>query len=172
MAKIIGIDPGLASTGVAVVQGSGTRVAGYSFGTIHTSSKSALPDRLEKIFSKLLTVLQSESPDLMVVEDVFSLEKYPTSGITLGKVSGVILLAGCRVKVPVMEVAVREAKKVLTGTGTATKMQLEKSVRHYLKLSTPIRPDHAADAMALALIGLFRSEHPMYKRISSTHSRR
>jgi crossover junction endodeoxyribonuclease RuvC len=166
MAKIIGIDPGLASTGVAVVQGTGTRVAGYSFGSIHTSSKSPLPNRLEIIFSKLLTVLESESPDLMVVEDVFSLEKYPASGITLGKVSGVILLAGCREKIPVMEIPVREAKKVLTGTGTATKGQLEKSVRHYLNLSTPIRPDHASDAMALALIGLFRSEHPIYKRAS------
>lgn len=172
MTKIIGIDPGLASTGVAVVQGTGSRIAGYSFGSIHTPSHHSLPDRLNHIFSKLLSVLQTDPPDLMVVEDVFSLERFPTSGITLGKVSGVVLLAGCQVKVPIIEVPVREAKKVLTGSGNATKMQLEKSVRHYLNLTTPIRPSHAADAMALALIGLFRSEHPMYRGDAVTGNRR
>ena len=73
MTKIIGIDPGLASTGVAVVQGTGSRIAGYSFGSIHTQSHRPLPDRLNHIYSKLLSVLQTGSPDLMVVEDVFSL---------------------------------------------------------------------------------------------------
>lgn len=163
MTKIIGIDPGLAATGVAVVQGARGRIAGYSYGSIHTSSRLPMPDRLNHLFSKLLTVLTHDPPDLMVVEDVFSLEKFPTSGITLGKVSGVVLLAGCRVQVPILEIPVREAKKVLTGNGNATKMQLERSVRHHLHIDAPIRPYHSADAMALALIGLFRFEHPLYR---------
>lgn len=171
MTKIIGIDPGLASTGVAVVQGTGTRIVGYSFGSINTSSHRPLPERLNHIYSKLLSVLNNDFPDLMVVEDVFSLDRFPTSGITLGKVSGVILLAGCQLKVPVIEVPVREAKKVLTGSGNATKMQLEKSVRHHLRSSTPIRPYHAADAMALALIGLFRFDHPMCGELAFTGRR-
>lgn len=129
---------------------------GYSFGTIHTPGHLPVSHRLDQIFLKLLDVLQDESPDLMVMEDVFSLEKYPTSGIMLGKVCGVILLASCRTDVPVVEIPVREAKKILTGYGNATKDQLEKSVRHYLQLTVPIRPAHAADAAALALIGLFR----------------
>lgn len=93
----------------------------------------------------------------MVVEDVFSLEKYPKSGITLGKVTGAILLAGCQMKMPVVEIPVREAKKVLTGNGKASKVQLERAVRHFLNTNQPIKPHHASDAMALALIGLFRS---------------
>lgn len=92
----------------------------------------------------------------MVIEDVFSLQKYPKSGITLGKVTGVILLAGYQVDVPVTEVPVREAKQVLTGNGNASKMQLERAVRHFLNLTTPIKPYHASDALGLALIGLFR----------------
>ena len=92
----------------------------------------------------------------MVVEDVFSAEKFPKAGITLGKVSGVVLLAGCKVDVPVTEVPVREAKQILTGNGNADKKQLELAVRHLLKLKTPIRPYHASDAMGLALLGLFR----------------
>jgi crossover junction endodeoxyribonuclease RuvC len=92
----------------------------------------------------------------MVVEDVFSVDKFPNAGITLGKVTGVVLLAGCRMEVPVIEVPVRESKQVLTGNGNASKVQLEKAVRSLLKLTSPIRPYHASDAMGLALLGLFR----------------
>jgi crossover junction endodeoxyribonuclease RuvC len=96
----------------------------------------------------------------MVVEDVFSLNNYPTSGILLGKVSGVILLAGFQAGIPVAEVAVREAKKILTGNGRASKEQLEKAVRRQLNLKNPIRPFHASDALGLAMIGLFRYGSP------------
>ena len=154
--KVVGIDPGLADTGVGVVRGHGLRVDGFAFGSISTSQKEVQSKRLERIYSKLVEVLRREMPDLMVVEDVFSLEKYPKSGILLGKVTGVILLAGCHINVPVKEIPVREAKKVLTGNGNASKSQLEKAVRHALKLETPIRPFHASDALGLALIGLFR----------------
>ena len=120
--KIIGIDPGLAATGVGVVRGTGLKVDGFSFGTINTSSKISLPNRLNQIYSKLLSFLKDEKPDLMVVEDVFSLAKYPKSGITLGQVTGVILLAGYQFDVPVTQIPVREAKQVLTGNGNASKM--------------------------------------------------
>lgn len=156
MIKVIGVDPGLSSTGVGIVRGMGLKVDGFSFGSIHTSKNLPLPNRLDQIFSHLLTVLSDEKPDLMVVEDVFSVEKFPNAGITLGKVAGVILLAGCRMEIPVIEVPVRESKQVLTGNGNATKMQLEKTVRSLLNLTTPIRPYHASDAMGLALLGLFR----------------
>lgn len=156
MAKIIGIDPGLAATGVAVVRGTGIRIDGYAYGSINTSKDISLPQRLRLIHDRLSDVLDNEKPDLMVVEDVFSLERYPRSGITLGKVTGVILLAGCRACVPVAEIAVREAKKVLTGNGNASKVQLERAVRHSLNCRSAIRPFHSSDALALALIGMYR----------------
>ena len=156
MIKIIGIDPGLSATGIGIVRGDGSKVKGYSFGSISTSNYNSLPDRLNHIFSKLLQILNDENPDLMVVEDVFSLEKYPKSGITLGQVSGVVMLAGQRTGVLSVEVAVREAKQVLTGNGNAPKQQLEEAVRHRLQHKTPIRPFHASDALGLALIGLYR----------------
>ena len=156
MIKIIGIDPGLSATGIGIVRGNGPTIQGYSFGSINTSSNNSLPDRLDHIFSKLLQILKDENPDLMVVEDVFSLKKYPKSGITLGQVSGVVMLAGHRTGVSSVEVPVREAKQVLTGNGNARKQQLEEAVRHQLKHKTPIRPFHASDALGLALIGLYR----------------
>ena len=163
MITIIGIDPGLSATGVGIVRGNGLRIESYSFGSINTSKNNSLPNRLDHIFSKLLQILQDENPDLMVVEDVFSLAKYPKSGITLGQVAGVVMLAGCRTGVPSIEIAVREAKQVLTGNGNASKMQLEEAVRHRLKHQTPIRPYHASDAMGLALIGFYR----YYKDLAS-----
>jgi crossover junction endodeoxyribonuclease RuvC len=154
--KIIGIDPGLAGTGIGIVVGSGLKIQSYSFGTLNTKKEYSLPVRLDSIYSRLLTVLENEKPDLMVVEDVFSLERYPKSGILLGKVTGVILLAGCKEGVTVREVPVREAKKILSGNGNADKKQLELSVRKYLNHTGQIKPSHASDALALAIIGLFR----------------
>ena len=154
--KIIGIDPGLSSTGVGIVRGISPKVDGYSFGSIYTSTNNSLACRLDLIYSKLTALLKDEKPDFMVLEDVFSLKRYPKSGLTLGQVSGVIHLAGFRMNIPMAEISVREAKKVLTGNGNANKLQLEKAVRHFLNLSEPIRPYHASDAMGLALIGLFR----------------
>ena len=82
--KIIGIDPGLAATGIGIVNGSGYRIDDFSFGSIQTKKEIVLANRLDCIFSKLLDLLDSETPDLMVIEDVFSLDvrkpllKYPT----------------------------------------------------------------------------------------------
>ena len=156
MVTVIGIDPGLAATGFGIVRGDGLKIDDFSFGSINTPRNISLPHRLEQIYSRLILVLEDAKPDLMVVEDVFSVEKFPKVGIALGKVSGVVLLAGCKTDVPAVEVPVREAKQILTGNGNASKKQLEKAVRHLLKLQTPIRPYHASDAMGLALLGLFR----------------
>jgi len=161
MIKVIGIDPGLASTGVGVVKGKGPRIESYSFGSIHTTKSSSLPSRLDHIFSNISRLLQEEQPQLMVVEDSYSLSKNPQSGLILGKVAGVVLLAGHRGNIPVVEVSVREAKHVLTGNGNASKEQLEKAVRHILKKETPIRPYHASDAMGLAIIGIYRYGNPV-----------
>ena len=156
MVKVIGIDPGLSATGIGIVSGQGSKIDSYSFGCIHTTKSTPLPGRLDKIFSKLYQLLKSENPDLMVIEDVYSLSRYPKSGIILGQVTGVIQLAGVHAGVPALEVTVREAKQILTGNGNASKAQFEKAVRHCLNHKTRIKPVHASDATGLALIGLYR----------------
>jgi crossover junction endodeoxyribonuclease RuvC len=166
MVKIIGIDPGLSATGIGIVRGLGTKIDSYSFGSIHTSKTTSLPSRLDKIFSKLLQLLKSEKPDLMVLEDVYSLNRYPKSGILLGQVTGVIQLAGFHAAVTTVEVPVREAKQILTGNGNASKEQLEKAVRHRLNHKTCIKPVHASDAAGLALIGLYRYQDKVRMNIN------
>jgi crossover junction endodeoxyribonuclease RuvC len=166
MVKIIGIDPGLSATGIGIVRGLGAKIDSYSFGSIHTSKTTSLPSRLDKIFSKLLQLLKSEKPDLMVIEDVYSLNRYPKSGILLGQVTGVIQLAGFHAAVTTVEVPVREAKQILTGNGNASKEQLEKAVRHRLNHKTCIKPVHASDAAGLALIGLYRYQDKVRMNIN------
>jgi len=158
MKTVIGIDPGLADTGVGLVTGRGMKIHHYSFGSIVTQKTSTISVRLDLIYSKIKGIIHEHKPDLMVVEDVFSLERYPKSGILLGKVIGVVLLSAAHAGLPAMEIPVRESKKILSGNGNASKDQLEKAVRQFLKHDSPIRPFHASDALALALIGLFRSE--------------
>ncbi len=156
MIKIVGIDPGLAGTGIGVVEGDNRDINAYSFGSISTDSTESTPSRLNIIYTKITDFLNDQKPDLVVIEDIYSLEKYPGSGIMLGKVSGVLLVAAFRAGAQVEEISVREVKKIITGSGSADKLQVEKSVRNILKHGEPIRPFHASDALGLALLGYYR----------------
>lgn len=156
MIRVIGIDPGLADTGIGVVRGRQYEVASYAFGAVSTRPSTPLPQRLDKLYSEIYGLFESERPHLVVLEDVFSLQRYPKSGIALGQVTGIVLLAAARLDITAKTVSVREAKKVLTGKGSASKQQLELAVRDYLKHHEKITPLHASDALCLALIGLFR----------------
>lgn len=158
MIRVVGIDPGLAGTGVGVVTGSGVAVEGYAFGSVKTDKNDPVHLRLDTIYSKVSDFIQTQSPDLVIIEDIYSLGKYPGSGIMLGKVSGVLLLAASRGGAAVKEVTVREAKKVVCASGNADKYQVEMSVRNILQHKERIRPFHASDALALALAGFFRYE--------------
>ncbi len=166
MVKVIGIDPGLAATGVGIAEGYEKKIEKYSFGVIKTSPDISFSERLNKIYSGLKSTFIQEKPDLIILEDVFSLAEYPKSGILLGKVTGITILAAERSSIPVRQVTVREAKQILTGNGKADKAQLERAVRNFLKTPVKIKPTHAADALALALIGIFRFGGKEAKMIS------
>ena len=155
--KAVGIDPGLAATGIGIVEGGyNNKIINYSFGVINTYNNTSLTDRLNKIFLGLKKIFEQEKPNIIILEDIFSLTEYPKSGITLGKVTGVVLLAGVRSDIPIIEISVSEAKQILTGNGKASKTQLELAVRNLLNVPILIKPNHASDALALALIGLYR----------------
>ena len=108
----MGIDPGLAGTGIGVIEGTPKSICGYSFGSIATRAKDPIPFRLHTIYSKISEFLTKQQPDYVVIEDIYSLEKYPGSGIMLGKVSGILLLAAYEAGVSVEEISVREVKKI------------------------------------------------------------
>ncbi len=156
MVKVVGVDPGLAGTGIGVVQGDQSNILGYSFGSIATKAKDPIHFRLHEIYSKTLDFLSEQKPDYVIIEDIYSLEKYPESGIMLGKVSGVILLAVYKAGLNMEEIPVREVKKIISGNGNADKHQMERAIRNQLNHAQPIRPFHASDALGLALTGYYR----------------
>jgi crossover junction endodeoxyribonuclease RuvC len=153
----VGIDPGLAATGFAVVETLGRGGRACEWGGIRTDSRSPIPSRLCRLFDAVLEIMEKWAPDLMVMEDVFVVDRFPRTAIQLGAVRGVIFLAAWKQNIPIIEIKPTEMKKALTGNGRAAKGQIEKSLRQVLRIEERITPNHASDAMALALTGLSRS---------------
>jgi crossover junction endodeoxyribonuclease RuvC len=154
--RALGIDPGLAVTGFAVV---GTFAKGgelCNWGDVKTSSKLPIPERLQVIYRRVDQIVQDWNPTIMVVEDVYVLDKYPKAAIQLGEVKGVIYLAAQDNNLEVVKIRPTELKRCLTGNGRAAKDQVNRAVKKILGLNREIKPDHASDAAALALIGLSR----------------
>ncbi|UCD70687.1 MAG: crossover junction endodeoxyribonuclease RuvC [Syntrophobacterales bacterium] len=155
--RVIGIDPGLAKTGFAVVEPleRGGRVC--HSGNINTDPEHSLEERLSTIYRELSRVLRQWSPDLMVLEDVFVMKQFPMVAMKLGEVRGVIRLTAKNMGVPISEIKPTEVKSALTGSGRARKEQIERVVRRILHIEDKIKSDHISDAMALALTGLTRN---------------
>ncbi len=153
----VGIDPGLAETGYAVI---GTFARGgelCSWGCIKTSSRMTVPQRLQVIYQKTLDLISDWMPDIIVIEDVYVLKAFPKAAISLGEVRGVICLAAQNSSVDTVLIRPTEVKSGLTGNGRAGKVQVSRAVKRMLGIQKDIKPDHASDATALALIGLSRS---------------
>lgn len=155
--RVIGIDPGLAKTGFAIVEPlqKGGRVC--HSGNIDTNPEYSLEERLSTIYHELSHLLQQWTPDLMVLEDVFVMREFPMVAIQLGEVRGVIRLAANNRGVPISEIKPTEVKSALTGSGRAGKEQIKRVVRRILYIEDKIKSDHISDAMALALTGLTRN---------------
>jgi crossover junction endodeoxyribonuclease RuvC len=153
----LGIDPGLAATGFGVVDGDRRRLAVRHFDCLRTASGDPLSARLARIHEGIAAALATWRPDLAVIEKVWSLPRVPTSALLLAHVRGVICLAVAQAGCELMEVSPNEVKAALTGSGHADKEQVERAVRQELELRAPVRPSHAADALALAVVGLRRS---------------
>lgn len=155
--KAIGIDPGLASTGFAVVEALGRRGKACHWGHFKTSPKLTFSERLDSIYHQLSDVLSSWHPHLLVMEDVYVYKKYPKAAIQLGAVRGVVFLAAHHMKIHVCEIKPTELKSALTGNGRASKEQVEKMTQKILNITETIQSNHASDALALAITGLSRN---------------
>ncbi len=155
--RALGIDPGLAVTGFAVVEvlERGGRV--NDCGCIRTRSTLATPERLGIIYNRVCEVIRKWSPNLLVMEDAFVNIKYPKAALQLGEVRGAISVAARNLNVNVSEIRPSETKLALTGNGGAGKEQVENAVRKILEIDTPSGSSHVSDALALALTGLSRN---------------
>ena len=119
-------------------------------GVFRTSPRDALADRLMEIFEGVTELIARHQPDALAVESIFYARNVRTT-VTLGHARGVLLLAGARAGVSIHEYPPAEIKKAITGTGGATKEQVQYMVKTLLRLKSVPSPNDAADGVAAAL---------------------
>ncbi len=119
-------------------------------GVFRTSPRDALASRLAEIFDGVTELIARHQPDALAVESIFYARNVRTT-VTLGHARGVLLLAGARAGVTIHEYPPAEIKKAITGTGAATKEQVQFMVKTLLRLKTVPSPNDAADGVAAAL---------------------
>ena len=148
--RILGLDPGTALMGWAVVDARSPDPRLVQYGCIRTEAHQPLTRRLPFIFSELKRLFQEYRPTVMAVETLFFAKNAKTLA-QVGHARGVALLAAGEAGVDVFEYAPREVKMALTGYGGAEKRQMQLMVQRILGLPDIPRPDDAADAVAIAL---------------------
>ena len=149
--RILGIDPGLRTTGFGVVDVQGAELQYVASGTISTThlGKGRLPERLKVLFDGLMEVSARYQPDCASVEIVF-VNVNPQSTLLLGQARGACITALVSRQLPVAEYTALQMKQAVVGYGRADKTQIQEMVRRLLALPGLPGPD-AADALGLAI---------------------
>lgn len=146
----MGLDPGTASTGYGAVSVSGHRLRALEYGVIQTPADLPLEQRLERLFAEVSEVLGRHRPDATAVESLFFNANVRTA-LAVGHARGVTLLACSQADCSVFEYTPQQVKMAVVGYGKATKEQVMEMVRVLLGLSEVPKPDHAADALGVAI---------------------
>jgi crossover junction endodeoxyribonuclease RuvC len=153
---VLGIDPGTASTGYGVVQSSGSRLEALAGGVIQTSPGAPLERRLADIYARVGEVLETYGPEAVAIEELYFGANARTA-FAVGQARGVILLAAGQRGVPSRSSTPQQVKGAVCGHGRAGKDQVGRMVARLLGLADPPAPDHAADALAVAICDVNRA---------------
>ena len=147
---ILGIDPGITSTGYGIIrlQDGGSTLE--DCGAIKSKTKEAFPHRLNAIYEGISRIISTYKPDLIAIEDVFY-GKNVRATLSIGQARGVAILASVRAGIEISEYSPREVKKSVVGSGAASKEQVQFMVKELLQLEQPPSSLDAADALAVAL---------------------
>jgi crossover junction endodeoxyribonuclease RuvC len=153
---VLGIDPGTASTGYGVVQSAGSRLRAVCHGVISTRAGVPLERRLLDIHARMAELLEEHAPDAVAIEELYFGANARTA-FAVGQARGVVLLAAAERGVPARSYTPQQVKAAVCGTGRAAKDQVARMVGRLLGLGAPPAPDHAADALAVAVCELNRA---------------
>ena len=151
--RILGIDPGLAITGYGLIETSanGLKIAVLEAGVVRGKDKEPLEKRLLALNTAVLEIMENATPDVVVVEGLYSHYQHPITAILMGHARGVIYLAAAAKGLTVMNYSATRIKKSLTGNGRASKEQVQHMVATILSLGKIPEPPDVADALAVAL---------------------
>jgi len=153
---VLGIDPGIANTGYGVVAGTGSRLQAAEFGVIETSPSAPAEARLAEIHADVGELIRRHDVEAVAVEDLY-FGANVVSAMAVGQARGVVLLAAGQLGIPVRAYTPQQVKAAVCGSGRADKSQVGRMVARLLGMSSPPRPDHAADALAVAVCELNRA---------------
>jgi crossover junction endodeoxyribonuclease RuvC len=164
---VLGIDPGTASTGFGVVESAGSRLRALAEGVIRTPAGVPLERRLADIHARVVDLLEAYTPDSVAIEELYFGANARTA-FAVGQARGVVLLAAGQRGVPSCSYTPQQVKGAVCGHGRAGKDQVGRMVARLLGLPTPPAPDHAADALAVAICAVNRA--PLARAVSGALS--
>jgi crossover junction endodeoxyribonuclease RuvC len=147
---VLGIDPGTANTGYGVVARRGGRLAALDGGVIETPAGLPLERRLASIHARVCALIEEHTPEAVALEDLY-FGVNARSAMAVGHARGVVMLAAGQAGLPCAGYTPQQIKGAVCGTGRAGKEQVIRMVQTLLSLTEPPRPDHAADALAVAI---------------------
>ena len=153
---VLGIDPGTASTGYGVVRADGSRLVAVDTGVISTRPGIALERRLADIHARVGELLDEHRPAAMAIEELYFGANVRTA-FAVGQARGVVLLAAGQRGIPTRAYTPQQVKGAVCGNGRAAKDQVGRMVARLLGLASLPTPDHAADALAVAICELNRA---------------
>jgi crossover junction endodeoxyribonuclease RuvC len=148
--KVLGIDPGTAACGYGVVFQHGNRLRALDHGTWRTAASESPEVRLKTIFDGVTDLLGLHAPAAVALEESFVGVDARTA-LSVGQARGAVLVACAAEGVPCVEYAPTRVKHAVCGYGRAEKGQVQRMVQAMLGLKEPPRPNHAADALAVAI---------------------
>ncbi len=153
---VLGIDPGTASTGYGVVRCEGSRLQALAAGVIETSAGAAVETRLADIHAQVGELIDRHRAEAVAIEELFFGANVRTA-FAVGQARGVVLLAAGQRGVPSRSYTPQQVKAAVCGSGRADKGQVGRMVARLLGLAEVPRPDHAADALAVAVCDVNRA---------------
>lgn len=156
--RILGLDPGLQTTGYGVLEASDRGPRVVDAGVIKSADgrdPSDMAQRVRALYDGLCEVLDEWKPAAMAVEQLYAHYDHPRTAILMAHARGVYLLAGAQRDIPVTSYAATKVKKLVTGSGRATKEQMQYAVMRELGLAKPPEPNDVADALGIALCHYF-----------------
>jgi crossover junction endodeoxyribonuclease RuvC len=150
MQVVMGIDPGPANLGFGIVRVEGNRMVALDGGVVETGPDLPIERRLERIHRSLAELLAWHEPKALAIEDVY-FGKNVRSAMAVGQASGIAMLAAAQRGVACFAYTPQAIKMAVCGSGNAGKKQVQQMVGTLLRLPEPPTPDHAADALAVAI---------------------
>jgi crossover junction endodeoxyribonuclease RuvC len=147
---VLGIDPGTANTGFGVVARCGGRLVALDGGVITTRAEAPPQIRLANIHRRVCELLDEHAVTVVSMEDIY-FGRNAQSAIAVGQARGVVMLAAGQRRLDCVSYTPQQVKHAVCGTGRAEKEQVARMVQMLLGLAGPPRPDHAADALAIAI---------------------